>query len=80
MKSPLTEAVADVSAPFFQNSSKRTLLFSLFASTPMVLESFANLRQYFYITSVQMIDIRYEILRTRCWIIKEIRFVMRIIC
>lgn len=56
----------------FQNFSGRTLLFSLFRCDASrrhrwSLESFANLGQYVYVTSVQMIDISYEILRARCW-------------
>lgn len=64
--------MVDVSAPPFPKLFRAYIIvffvpLRCFASTPMMLESFANLGQYVYVTSVQMIDISYEILRARCW-------------
>lgn len=83
MKSPLTRGGGRCFRAVFPKLFQASIIvffvpLRCFASTLMMLESFANLGQYDYVTSVQMIDIFYEILRARCWIIKEIRFVMRL--
>lgn len=83
MKSPLTRGGGRCFRAVFPKLFQASIIvffvpLRCFASTSMMLESFANLGQYDYVTSVQMIDIFYEILRARCWIIKEIRFVMRL--